>query len=94
MICLRCGYCCKNYCVVIVDDPSKGLSEGNLTFHEGKGPCKFLGGDSPGNYFCEIHNESWYKDTPCFAHTQVELDNSEPCRIGEYVLKNIKNSSK
>ena len=24
MICLRCGHCCKNYFVPIVDDPTKG----------------------------------------------------------------------
>jgi len=23
MICLRCGYCCKKYAVVVVDDPEK-----------------------------------------------------------------------
>ena len=58
MICLHCGYCCKNYMVVIVDNPKKGIREDNLIVHEGGGkPCKHL--DENNN--CKIHNYSWYK---------------------------------
>ncbi len=30
---------------------------------------------------CGIHTLSWYKETPCFDHRQVERDNTK-CRIG------------
>ena len=87
MICLRCGHCCKNYFVPVVDDPSKGIElEDNLIMHEGDGtPCKHLWGDKPGEYSCALHSASRYKDTPCFEHTQVEQGNTN-CRMGEYLL--------
>ena len=87
MICLHCGHCCRNYVVVIISDPAKGLDENNLEVHEGDGPCKHLLGDTPGEYMCAIHHYDWYKDTPCFAHTQIEATDQMPCRIGFYKLK-------
>ena len=86
MICLRCGYCCKHLSVVIVDDPKKGIVEGNLIHHKGDGtPCKHLIGSKPGEYFCAVHSEPWFKDTPCFAYTQIEQKNSN-CRMGEFFI--------
>jgi len=86
MKCLRCGYCCKNYAVIIVDDPEKGIAEDNLILHEGNGtPCKHLRGEE-GSYSCALHDYPWYKDTPCFAFTQVEQKDSL-CRIGVYMQK-------
>jgi hypothetical protein len=74
--------------VEIVDDPIKGLTEGNAICHEGKGiPCKHLRGDKPGEYWCAVHDESWYKDTPCFAYTQVESSPNDVCRMGKFVLE-------
>jgi hypothetical protein len=91
MKCLRCGYCCKNYCVVIVDDPYVGICDNNLIVHEGNGkPCKHLIGDTPGKYLCSIHNKPWYKDTPCFKHGQIEKSPDCCCRMGMYVLEKIK----
>jgi len=87
MICLRCGYCCHKYFVPIIDDPKKGLTEGNIICHEGNGPCKHLLGNSPGNYSCQIHSESYYLETSCYHHTQIESTNTE-CRIGRYILDN------
>ena len=87
MICLRCGYCCRAYTVVIVDDPEKGIVEDNLILHDGDGtPCKHLRGDKPGEYSCALHDYPWYKKTPCFQHGQIERSNTN-CRIGEYMLK-------
>jgi len=87
MICLRCGYCCHNYVVVIVDDPDKGVQEDNLIVHEGKGkPCKHLSKEISGEYSCKIHNEKWYKETPCYAHGQIEQNSTDPCRMGLYFL--------
>jgi hypothetical protein len=86
MKCLRCGYCCKSYFVVIVKDPDKGIVESNLTVHEGKGPCPHLRGSKPGEYSCVVHGRPWYKKTPCFDHTQVEKGN-QLCRIGARLLE-------
>jgi hypothetical protein len=88
--CLRCGYCCKNSCVVIVDDPTKGIQEDNLVVHMGGNtPCKHLLGDKPGEYMCAIHNEPWYKETPCYRHGQIEPSKDTPCRMGVYQLGKI-----
>lgn len=91
MICLRCGYCCKNYMVVIVDDPEKEDSllfqEENLIALEGNGtPCKHLRDDKPGSYWCDIHHYPWFKDTPCGQYDQIGKENA-PCRIGKYKLE-------
>jgi len=81
MICLHCGYCCTNYLVVIVDNPELGPIEGNLVAHYGDKRCKHL----TNNNMCAVHHYDWYKDTPCYAHTQIERGNTN-CRIGEYLL--------
>ena len=88
MICLRCGYCCKNLFVIIVDDPQKGIVDGNLIEHLGRGvSCKHLKGKNPGEYFCAIHNEEWYKETPCARHGQIEKKIDTPCRMGKFLLR-------
>ena len=88
MICLRCGYCCHQYLVMIVDDPEKGLSEDNIIAHEGNGPCKHLEGNTPGEYSCKVHNKSWYKKTPCYSHGQIERSPTDECRMGRYIIDN------
>ena len=94
MKCLQCGYCCKNLCVVVVDDPKKGINEHNLIYHKGLGqPCKHLKQINENQYECSIHHYEWYKQTPCFAYTQIEKDPNEPCRMGKYLLKKITNCS-
>lgn len=88
MICVRCGYCCRHLSVVIVNDPDKGLVEGNFDFQRGDGtPCKHLRGDGPGKYSCILHDKLWYKDTPCFLRTQFETSDV-PCRIGDEIINN------
>jgi len=87
MKCLHCGYCCKQLAVVIVDDPAKGIYEGNMAYHAGNNtPCKHLAGDKPGEYMCKIHDEPWYNETPCYQHVQVERSLDTPCRMGAYLL--------
>lgn len=73
--------------VVIVDDPDKGLVEGNLKTVEGT-RCQHLVGDKIGEYSCAIHGRPWYKDTPCFAHGQIERSPDTPCRIGQFRVAN------
>lgn len=89
MKCLRCGYCCKNCMVVIVDDPGKGIDFDNLIVHEGNNEsCPHLVGDTPGEFSCAVHDKPWYKKTPCFSHAQIEHSMGDVCRMGEYILKN------
>lgn len=87
MICLRCGYCCIKYNVVIVDDSKIGITgtEENLVCKESDQRCQHMEGNEPGKCSCRIHDEEWYQETPCFAHTQIEHGNTK-CRIGEGVL--------
>jgi len=88
MRCVRCGHCCQNYMVIIVDDPKKGLKEDNLKAIGIHGPerCPHLVGDKPGEYLCRVHERIWYKKTPCFSHGQIE-NGDTPCRMGVYVIK-------
>lgn len=89
MKCNRCGHCCINYSVMIVDDPKKGIREDNIIHHEGKGPCKHLRGSKPGKYSCSIHKFSWYKKTPCFQYGQIEQKKTDVCRMGKYILSKV-----
>jgi hypothetical protein len=79
--------------VVIVDDPEKGLQEDNLIGHLGNGPCKHLLGDTPGEYSCALHDYPWYKKTPCYSHGQIEQSPNCNCRLGEFILKKIKENT-
>ncbi len=79
-----------NLCVVIVDNPDKGIRKDNLKFHEGKGRCQHLLGNKVGEYSCAIHNKKWYKKTPCYQHGQIERNKNDHCRMGEYLLKKTK----
>ena len=91
MVCLHCGYCCKNLLVVIVVDPKLGIQEDNLkAINCLEEKCPHLQGDKPGNYKCAIHNEKWYPETPCFQYTQIGREDSK-CRMGEYLMKNQDN---
>ena len=93
MICLRCGYCCLTPMVVIVDDPKKGIQEGNLkAINCLKERCPHLQGKEAGHYSCAIHDKPWYKKTPCAIHGQIERGNQN-CRMGEYQLKKAKKST-
>lgn len=87
MKCLRCGYCCIKYMVVIVDDPALGLAEDNLIIKNTDEWCKHLVGNKPGEYSCAIHDYPWYDQTPCWQYTQVELSLDDPCRTGEWMLE-------
>jgi Fe-S-cluster containining protein len=89
MICLRCGYCCINYDVIIVDNPKLGLIDSN-TLHKPSGEkCKHLAGNNPGEYYCGIHHYPWYGETPCAAYGQVESKITDNCRMGAYVLARL-----
>ena len=91
MKCLRCGYCCKQLLVTIVDDPEKPPTKDNLVVYEGDGSgCKHLRGFEPGKHWCAVHDKEWYKHTPCYRHNQIERNPDEPCRVGKRVLGRIR----
>jgi len=93
MKCLHCGHCCKTSMVVIVVDPELGVVEDNLkAINLLEEPCPHLRGNKPGEYSCAIHDRSWYPETPCFAHGQMESNADNPCRIGMHLLgkRNLK----
>ncbi len=87
MRCLRCGYCCVSYMIVVVDDPEKGPVPGNVVGHPGDCRCRHLVGDDPGKLSCAVHGRPWYPKTPCDAHGQIEQSPEDPCRMGAYVLE-------
>ena len=92
MRCLRCGYCCIEYDVMIIDNPDlgdetiSGRNETNVKHKPSGVRCQHLRGDKPGNYSCAIHHHDWYRKTPCFDHGQVEASPDDLCRMGEYIL--------
>lgn len=87
MKCLRCGYCCVYYDVVIVNDPKLGpRCESNLCVKGSGVRCPHLLGDTPGKLRCAIHNKRWYKRTPCASHGQIEVGDII-CRLGAYILR-------
>ncbi len=91
MICLRCGYCCKNSFVIIVDNPELGITQENLKCHNGQGQhCQHLEGSKVGEYSCAVHNYKWYKKTPCFSHGQIETSKDTECRMGRHILNKQK----
>jgi hypothetical protein len=83
MECLRSGYCCIHYDVVIVDDPYLGIVENNLKIKPAGTRCQHLIGNEPGHYECAIHSKDYYEQTPCFQHTQIGKGS---CRIGVHAL--------
>jgi len=93
MRCLRCGYCCIYYDVMIL---KPGLDFANLKTVkmddiEYKGsniPCPHL--EQVDNVLrCKIHHFKIYKKTPCFDFTQIEQHSDCNCRMGDYILKKV-----
>ena len=68
-----------------MDNPELGPIEGNLVFKDSDDTCKHFRGDKPGEYSCAIHDYTWYKETPCFAHGQIEHKPSD-CRMGVFII--------
>lgn len=89
MKCLRCGYCCQNCWIIIVDDPKKGIRDDNLKEISSE-RCQHLRGKIPGKFSCALHKQKWYKYTPCFAYGQVEKSKKDVCRVGAFLMKKIK----
>lgn len=85
MKCLRCGYCCFNYDVIIMIDLKKKIEQGNVELKRRKERCRHITGNVVGQYSCLIHDSKYYGQTPCFDHGQIEESDSD-CRMGKWIL--------
>lgn len=86
MKCLRSGHCCIHLDVMIVDDPERDPVENNVIHKPSGEQCKHLEGDTPGQYFCAVHEKEWFPDSPCGQYDQMGPPNAD-CRVGVYTLK-------
>lgn len=83
MICQRSGNCCLTMPVVIrVGDRAK-LKPGGVV-------CPHLSFDGT-EASCGVHDEPWYKDTPCYVYGNPDIDpdfavkRGRPCMVGQYI---------
>lgn len=88
MICQRSGWCCIGLEVVIIMKDE----EGNYGYY-----AKRTGIRCPHLRFegetasCAVHDEPWYKNTPCYAYQNSELDpdyfgkDDKPCKMGPHM---------
>ena len=94
MICLRCGYCCIAYDVMIISPkyicPDLDLFSPEIEhmfIHKKYNEvCPHLRWDGD-KVVCAIHDYKWYKDTPCAQYGQAEPSPDTPCRIGAHFKK-------
>ena len=92
MICLHCGYCCIEYGAVVMEDPALGIVRGNAVFKPAGEKCLHLKG-TKGEYSCAIHEEDFYKQTPCHYFGQA-TPGDKNCEIGERVMATKKSKWK
>lgn len=85
MICQRSGLCCVTMDVVVrIGDRAKLKPGGYQCPH-----MKFEGTQAA----CGVHDEPWYKDTPCFVYGNPDIDpdyapkRGRPCPVGELIQK-------
>lgn len=98
MKCVRCGYCCIDYDVIIIrpeyinedinDILSKDFNAADkIAIHKPCGiKCPHLDYDEDGIATCKVHDKPWYKGTPCDSHTQIGKEDAV-CRIGNMTIK-------
>lgn len=84
MICQHCGICCIDMPVII--------NVGGSCMAKGVGACPHL--SFKGNKTsCAVHEEPWYKGSPCDTYGNSDLDpdfinkRGRPCPMGEAVQK-------
>jgi hypothetical protein len=96
MICLRCGYCCKESITTIVLSIKRGWVADNIATYDGrhgngKIVCPHLKGTGPGNYYCACHTEDWYKKySPCSRYNEDRFKKDEICADGLKYMERIK----
>lgn len=91
MICLRCGYCCYNSDVIILDKNNDfnetDIKKYNLSHKPNNNFCIHQTFDlTTKQSICKIHHLKIYKETPCFQYTQI---GEGECRMGNYIKNDI-----
>lgn len=89
MICLRCGYCCIYYDVIL---PNGDHKPNNVE-------CPYLKWKDH-IAVCTIHGKNWeikeengivhkgvWEETPCGQFSQIETNPNTPCRVGVHITK-------
>jgi len=100
MKCLHCGWCCFMYDVIIIAptyatekfkmSDINSENENLIALHKPTGKACPHVEERDELYFCKIHSMPWYKETPCYSHSQIESNSNDNCRMGEYILNNPK----
>ena len=96
MICLRCGFCCVRYAVIIVApgkfDPDMTVAEIEAKYgpeafvaKDSDTPCPHLRAEQE-KASCAVRECKFYDETPCFQFCQIESTLASECRIGRAVL--------
>ena len=86
MLCQRCGLCCFNMWVVIRVGDKAVAKPGDIC-------CPHLKLGSDNKMTCAVHDEPWYKDTPCFVYGNSDLDpdylckRGQPCGVGLKIIE-------
>lgn len=95
MICLRCGSCCTDMSVMIInpkyvhmkiilDDYIGDYPEDLVILKDTGIECPHLVRRANNNCTCAIHHLDFYKYTPCYEFSQIERSAQNSCRIGLY----------
>lgn len=85
MNCVRCGTCCITMPVAIRVGDRWKMKPGDVE-------CPYLE-KSPEGRVCSVHDEPWYKDTPCFVYGNSYIDpdffhkRGKDCLVGVLCLK-------
>lgn len=88
MICVRCGTCCITMGVTIL---RKGDAPG-FAFKPGDALCPHLS-FSDGKACCEVHESTFYPNTPCWVYGNSDVDpdfyfkKGQECRVGKLILQ-------
>jgi hypothetical protein len=59
------------------------ITENDIKYKEQYEFCEHLSFDKKG-FFCNVHHYDWFKETPCFQFSQIEDDENQVCRIGDW----------
>ena len=94
MKCLRCGYCCVSYDVIVPlkaapENPNEwdnGMEEYAKHKPTGEACWNLIYDIETREASCLIHDEDFFADSPCDQFGQIERKKTDVCRMGEYIL--------
>lgn len=98
MKCYRCSYCCY-YLNTVISLKYSHLKEIDFNvdlpkdfFTHITDPhtdiCPHLSWDiSIDRAVCNIRNQKWFKDTPCYKYNSIKQEFPKECNIGKYIVE-------